>query len=191
MCLHIPPSSWSVLEPGSVPVEAREESVSVCGCMGACVCVRTCVLAHINAVFPELACSHDKRCTPNPSSSCQEGTMGDRGLRRAQGRRATPHTKHRRCKQRCHNRVIILHACLACQERAGLSLPGEPERNALDGWGVHCVQRSEPRSATQWCDPFSACAHGLLGARLVTRCEYCASSSRCSCSSVLLAWARL
>jgi hypothetical protein len=38
-----------------------------CGCMGAYVCVRTCVLAHIAATVPELACSHDKRCAPNLS----------------------------------------------------------------------------------------------------------------------------
>ena len=37
------------------------------GCMGASVCVRTCMLGHIAATAPELACSHDKRCTPNLS----------------------------------------------------------------------------------------------------------------------------
>ena len=37
------------------------------GCMGASVCVRTCVLGHIAATVPELACSHDKRCAPNLS----------------------------------------------------------------------------------------------------------------------------
>ena len=37
------------------------------GCMGACVYVRTYVLAHLAATIPELACSHDKRCTPNLS----------------------------------------------------------------------------------------------------------------------------
>ena len=37
------------------------------GCLGAYVCVRTCVLGHIAANVPELACSHDKRCTPNLS----------------------------------------------------------------------------------------------------------------------------
>jgi hypothetical protein len=47
--------------------------------------------------------------------------------------------------------------------------PVESEGNALEGWGVHCVQLAEPCSATQWCHPFSARARGLLGARLVTR----------------------
>jgi hypothetical protein len=37
------------------------------GCMGASVCVRMWVLGHIAATVPELACSHDKRCTPNLS----------------------------------------------------------------------------------------------------------------------------
>ena len=41
--------------------------MGACACVGACVCVRTCVLAHITANFPELACSHDKRCTPTLS----------------------------------------------------------------------------------------------------------------------------
>jgi len=38
-----------------------------CACMDGSVCMRTCVLAHIPANIPELACSHDKRCTPNLS----------------------------------------------------------------------------------------------------------------------------
>ena len=38
-----------------------------CACMDGSVCMRTCVLAHIPASIPELACSHDKRCTPNLS----------------------------------------------------------------------------------------------------------------------------
>ena len=50
------------------------------------------------------------------------------------------------------------------------------------------MQRAEPCSATQWCHPFSARARGLLGARLVTRYANCASTRRCSCPSVLLAW---
>jgi len=41
--------------------------MGACACVRACMCVRTCVLAHIAANFPELACSHDKRCTPTLS----------------------------------------------------------------------------------------------------------------------------
>ena len=37
------------------------------GSMGASVCVRTCMLGHIDATVPELVCSHNKRCTPNLS----------------------------------------------------------------------------------------------------------------------------
>ena len=84
-----------------------------------------------------------------------------------------------------------MHMCLSVPSRSWPSLPVEPERNALEGWGVHCVQRAEPCSATQWCHPFSARARGLLGARLVTRYANCASTGRCSCPSVLLAWARI
>ena len=42
-----------------------------CGYMGAYVCVHTCVLAHIAVTVPELACSHDKRCTPNLSGGAR------------------------------------------------------------------------------------------------------------------------
>jgi hypothetical protein len=41
------------------------------GCMGASVCVRTCMLGRIAATVPELACSHDKRCTPNLSGGAR------------------------------------------------------------------------------------------------------------------------
>jgi hypothetical protein len=35
--------------------------------VGACVCVHACVLIHVATDIPELACSHDKRCTPDLS----------------------------------------------------------------------------------------------------------------------------
>jgi hypothetical protein len=46
------------------------------GCMGASVCVRTCVLRHVAATVPELACSHDKRCTPNLSGCARRLAPG-------------------------------------------------------------------------------------------------------------------
>jgi hypothetical protein len=36
-------------------VQCRRKHMCGCGYMGACVCVRTCVLAHIAVVIPELA----------------------------------------------------------------------------------------------------------------------------------------
>jgi hypothetical protein len=69
--------------------------MGACACVRACMCVRTCVLAHIAANFPELACPHDKRCTPTLS-----------GVARRSGSRMRPNgwlfhgrTRTRRCGQ--------------------------------------------------------------------------------------------
>ena len=40
------------------------------------VCVHTCVLRHVAATVPELACFHDKRCTPNLSGCARRLAPG-------------------------------------------------------------------------------------------------------------------
>ena len=66
-----------------------------------------------------------------------------------------------------------------------------PRGTHWKGGGCIMCNGLNPVRPRKWCHPFSARARGLLGARLVTRYPNCASTRRCSCPSVILAWARI
>ena len=108
--------------------------------MGASVCVRTCVLGHIAANVPELACSHDKRCTPNHSGcarrlqlKCRRTADGTSSLHTT----LPPPGDHSPCVPYLPLQIAVLcvSACMyagtaVTEERAGLSAGGQGDVRA-------------------------------------------------------------